>query len=226
MKLKNFTLIELLVVVAIIGILASMLLPILGRAREAARDISCKNNLKQWGISFQLYADDWDSCILPSYTPSNRGWHFILEDDYGANYAMNDCPTFFEFKSGFDKRSYSSNQSIMKHMDYSGEVIKFNELSHSSDGFLIGDANNWYLDNAFLFFTAPGSWVNVLGIIDQNTASVGPEDYHTPFLDLDFNTGPRFRHLNDKTANFLIADGHVGSYQVTQIQGKNTFTYK
>ena len=99
---SRFTLIELLVVIAIIAILAGMLLPVLGRARNMARSTACTANLKQLHLAYSHYVSDNNEWSLAARDRSRSGlfgmsvyyWgHAMIEAEYLKEGKIFCCPS-------------------------------------------------------------------------------------------------------------------------------------
>jgi prepilin-type N-terminal cleavage/methylation domain-containing protein len=164
---QAFTLIELLVVIAIIAILAAMLLPVLGRAKETGRSIACENNLRQLGITTQMYAGDYQD-TLPPRNSTDR-WPDKFYDLYGKNIKILLCPSeptntpetgsvsnniadaawrsYFingwndYFKDTLDSTGF---QSYMAGTDQMG--MKENQIVHPSDTIILGEKISYRTD--------------------------------------------------------------------------------
>jgi len=74
--LTAFTLIELLMVIAIIALLMSILIPVVGRARQLVKAVICRSNLRQWGIIFLEYTGDNNGFFHEGWDASAPSWGF------------------------------------------------------------------------------------------------------------------------------------------------------
>jgi prepilin-type N-terminal cleavage/methylation domain-containing protein len=149
---KEFTLIELLVVVAIIGILASMLLPSLAKARESAKQAVCVSNLKQINLAMTLYTTD-NNDRLPSGNGKDRDtWPSYLDPLIGGG----------EFIGPTDKTR--PNQSDI-----------WNKCPNSKN-----NARNWFRDGDYAgIFDASYNWPDsLLGVDDPSNSAFFTEGNH------------------------------------------------
>ena len=103
-KRRGFTLIELLVVIAIIALLMAILMPALLRVKGQAQSVTCQARLREWGLIFKLYTDDYDGYFNEGWGVGERTlWMNALRPYYRDNWDMLLCPTATrEMLSGSD----------------------------------------------------------------------------------------------------------------------------
>lgn len=202
---KGFTLIELLVVIAIIAILAAILFPVFARARENARRSSCQSNLKQIGLGFVQYIQDYDERMPVGITAdvSNPyGWADAIQP-YLKSTQIYQCPS-----DTVAPQTGVANPTAAGYTDY------------YANSYVLGTSQA-QLNNVALTVLAGdgvGTGATARYMCDGSNCTQGGTDPTAtdPTLvtaiasatGITINGGAQ-RHL--ETSNFLFADGHVKS---------------
>lgn len=190
---KGFTLIELLVVIAIIAILAAILFPVFARAREKARQTSCVSNLKQLGLAFLMYAQDYDEGLPLIYSYPSAPFPAVATEPYIKNKNIWNCPSrpnnawyqaagcsvHYAYPCSFRYYSWTSSCA------FRNLSISMGEMAAPSETVLLTEAKNNCGPGAGYWFTTGG------------------EETATNLVKVPHN-GMR---------NALLADGHVKIYQ-------------
>jgi len=226
----GFTLIELLVVIAIIAILAAMLLPALSRAREKARQSVCMSNLKQLGLAFIMYADDYDGYIPDTNAPAGDqiGWPRQLTPYLNMRPIIRYDSEFVYWGTGQWDR-YRWKGTVLDCPSERNPSMKWGSYTNGpqSSYFDYGINNILVLGNP----QATMCWPNSYAYPKQKIQRVAPDTLI--FGDKMPNAGDRFAFTQNRWdwfgasgvtkrhnegANYVCADGHVEWIKTSNLQ--------
>ncbi|WDE97784.1 prepilin-type N-terminal cleavage/methylation domain-containing protein [Lentisphaera profundi] len=202
--MKKFTLIELLVVIAILGILASLLLPALGKARKKSQQAVCNSQQKQVSTALYMYAEDNDEYFPAVDHPTSntwKGWQLAI-----GGYLKIDTSNRDNFEGSV---FYCPSQENITGTIYQATGIAYNRYFGSNRYYSNGAAFNTFKQlSSIEDATETVSTVDSLDNTDYNTAS------NTKDSDVGY------RHNGG--VNVAWVDGHV-SWKSTELMsaGKN-----
>jgi prepilin-type N-terminal cleavage/methylation domain-containing protein/prepilin-type processing-associated H-X9-DG protein len=204
-----FTLIELLVVIAIIAILASILFPVFGRARENARRSSCQSNLKQIGLGLMQYTQDYDERYPGRFNGNEaNSWRRVIQP-YVKSTQLFSCPS----NTGNSTITRDSSDTNLTAAGYpTATTPKFN-ISYGANGLdSLDPASNrgggttpMRQNNGAAIASIADSAQTIL--VTETTMDYSEAVFSNPNYVFGGHLG---------TVNFLFADGHVKAMRPTQ----------
>lgn len=231
-KTTGFTLIELLVVIAIIAILAAILFPVFARARENARRTSCSSNLKQIGLGFMMYVQDYDekyplSFASYSQVPPNGDWggsyywfwHNMIYPYVKSNQLFI-CPNG---NTALTTTPYSGNYGVNGNVIRSVNAMSLAEVTAPATVYMAMDAGPYRLQEG----TVGGSYYDWMRTPASafwylpGTAKYATDPGFAGFSASDFKSDGR--HFDGN--NIAFADGHVKWVKTATMWNENMKFY-
>lgn len=216
-RLKSaFTLIELLVVIAIIAILAAILFPVFGRARENARRTSCLSNHKQLGLAFTQYFQDYDEQfpLLGKNGAPDTSWFFTMQP-YIKSIQMMRCPS-------------DTSPAWITGEDYFKPAVTGRRSSYTLNGYLPAGNSTAAQGGNFPHIASIQKPANVIFIVDSpefRTDGVTPftgNYFHAHVWNAPFSTGHWVAATN--RPDDLAYNRHLGGFNATFLDGHVKFT--
>ncbi len=223
-KRTGFTLIELLVVIAIIALLLAILMPALQRVKEQAREVTCRSNLRQYGIAQSLYLDDFDDRYPSAWTSLVRTespvsgyqrfcrWHDPRYPADGPFWPylkkgkVHLCPTFAVVAKSEGSRHPSHDPSIpvVPYYSYSMNAYLGSKTGASGGGVLKRSEITRTPSEVF-FFSAENMWLRTgtSWVLNDNALCPDGRDWFGTFH------SPMSGDLNTGTVNAVFVDAHV-----------------
>jgi len=185
----GFTLVEILLAVAIIGILAALLLSIMGRAKESAKGVQCMGRLKTLMVAVETYKGDYNR-YPQSYGGNKAWWDNLMSGGYVNSVKDISCP------SGGYMDTYDPNQGSEKRRSYGGYgyTSLYLWLDSACTDAVPAFFTTRLIRRSMWPLIADGDYLAIYSL-DDPSASAGP--------------GNRFAARHGGWANVLMADGHI-----------------
>ena len=224
-----FTLVELLVVISIISILMSLVMPVLGRARGAARTAHCSSNLRNLGAAWELYSDDYRGYCMPQVwfrtSPPTYWWG---SNGDPADYTVGFIYPYLEQAAGLDNAFDCPEQPWGSYIPQG--AARGPTTTYGYNGlYLAPPASGWSTSSAkthwrtlgeipspsqlFVFADTALDWTNK-GRVSNNCFLDGP--YVPGGGSWSTNRYPTIRFRHRGNAVIVFADGHVSIFSKTR----------